>query len=280
MFAVTGLAALLVSDMAWADTDLALHAGQAPATAAGFPVHRCDGATGGGPYSGQDVWSFVLPDRTHRFVAVTASFDTNGDSAADTMLSTSASGGIEDGGDTSKAWIVAPAGATLLTATAVATGTTPPSPDFFNIMRTCPAEAAPSPSPPALSSPSAAATPDAAAGAAAGTASNAGADSGREPRLPSAPSSQGAVVGSGSSGTAGAGISTGSLPGDAQNAGGSGGIGPGSLVLGVGALLGSVAGAGALMMFRQRRNLPRRPRRAGRHHRITDSAEGRAYPVP
>src|SRR5262245_28971893 len=127
--AVAGLAALLVNGTAWGDGSAALRSGQAPSTAAGFPAHSCDEDSGGGPYRDHDVWSFVLPNSTRQFIAVTASFDINGDSVADTAISAPAAGGIDDSKSTSKAWIVAPAAATLLNASAVTTGTTSTNPD-------------------------------------------------------------------------------------------------------------------------------------------------------
>jgi hypothetical protein len=152
--ALAAASTLLIGAPAWADAGAVLRSGQAPATAAGFSAHSCDAAFGGGPFAGTDVWSFVLPDTTRQFVTLTAMFDTNRDGSVDATLSTPASGGIRDAGGTSKGWIVAPAGATLLGATATVTGTQASPSTPFNLDRTCPA-AAPSASPSASASPKA-----------------------------------------------------------------------------------------------------------------------------
>jgi hypothetical protein len=137
--AVAGLGALVMSGTAWGDSGAALQAGQAPTTAAGFAPHVCD--VGGGPYAGQDVWAFALPDSTRQFVSVTAGFDTNGDSVADTTLTAPAAGGING----NSAWILAPGAAVLLDANATVTGTA--GSVIFHLSRTCPAGVAASPSP-------------------------------------------------------------------------------------------------------------------------------------
>jgi hypothetical protein len=268
---VTGLAALLVSGTAWGDVNAPLHSGQAPMTAVGFPTHICDGSFGGGPYAGQDVWSFVLPDGDRQFVSMTASFDTNGDRIADTTLSAAAAGGIDDRTGTSKAWIIAPAGATLLDASAVATGTTPPDPDFFNIARTCPAISPPLPSLRASQSLSATGGANPGAGDSAGVGTGAGMS--LESLSPSASSGHDAMGSPGPSETPSVSAGTGPDPNGAPNTGtgpdpngapdtDSGDILSGSnVVLGAGALLGSVACAGVLMMMRQRRNPSHRLKR-------------------
>jgi len=120
--AMVGLGTLLASAAAWADADVTLRSGQAPTTAVAFPTHTCDEDLDRGPYPGDDVWSFVLPDSARQFVTLTTAFDTDGDSVEDITLSTPAAGEVEEGSGTSKAWIVAPAGATLLGASAVVTG--------------------------------------------------------------------------------------------------------------------------------------------------------------
>ncbi|WP_027344541.1 hypothetical protein [Hamadaea tsunoensis] len=155
----TGLGALLLGMPAWANTAAALRAGQAPTTAATFATHDCERDRGGGPYAAQDVWSFVLPDRSRRFVSLTASLDTNRDGSPDTTPAATVTGGGEEDSGTSKAWFVAPAGAVLLGASAVVSGSASPG-VTFNIAATCPALASPSASPspaPPSSTPSAAA---------------------------------------------------------------------------------------------------------------------------
>jgi hypothetical protein len=254
---VTGLAAVLVSGAAWGDANVPLRSGQAPMTAVGFPTHICDGSFGGGPYPDLDVWSFVLPDSDRQFVSMTASFDTNGDHIADTTLSAPAAGGIDDRTGTSKAWIITPAGATLLSASAVATGTTPPHPNFFNIARTCPANRPPSPSPRASQSPLA----NGGAGPSAGD--SAGAGMSLESLSPSASSGQSTVGSPGPSETPGANTGTGPDPNGAPNTDGGDILSGSNVVLGAGALLGSVACVGVLMMIRQRRNPSHRLKRVG-----------------
>jgi hypothetical protein len=257
---VTGLAALLVSGTAWGDANVLLHSGQAPMTAVGFPTHICDGSFGGGPYTGQDVWSFVLPDNDRQFVSMTASFDTNGDRIADTTLSAPAAGGIDRTG-TSKAWIIAPAGTTLLNASAVVTGTTSPDPNFFNIARTCPANWPPSPSPGPSQSPLA--TGGASPSASDSAGGSGGAGMSLESLSPSASSGQGIMGSPGPDPNGAPNTGTGPDPNGASNTD-SGDILSGSnIVLGAGALLGSVACVGALMMIRQRRNLSGWLRRVG-----------------
>jgi hypothetical protein len=269
---VTGLAAVLVSGAAWGDANVPLRSGQAPMTAVGFPTHICDGSFGGGPYPDLDVWSFVLPDSDRQFVSMTASFDTNGDHIADTTLSAPAAGGIDGRTGTSKAWIIATAGATLLNASAVVTGTTPPHPNSFNIARTCSANWPPSPSPGASQSPSATGGASQSTGDSAGTGGGAGMGTGwgtgmsLESLSPSTWSGQGTMGSPGPGETPGASAGTGPNPNGAPNTGtgsdlngapntDSGDILSGSkVVLGAGALLGSVACVGALMMLRQRRN--------------------------
>ncbi len=146
--AVAGLGALVTSGTAWAATNAVLRSGQAPTTAAAFSAHQCDANFGGGPYADQDVWTFVLPSHSRDFLSLTASFDTTGDGTADVTVSTASAGGIRDDNGSSKAWIPAPAGAKLLSASAVVTGAETDGPSSFNISRTCPAvAAAPSPSP-------------------------------------------------------------------------------------------------------------------------------------
>jgi len=269
--ALAGLGTLLVSTPAWADADATLRTGQAPTTAVAFSAHGCDEDLGGGPYPDDDVWAFVLPDRDREFVTVTAAFDTDGDSIGDTSLSTPISGGIDDGNGTSKAWIVAPAGATLVGASAVVTGAPASQSSSFNIHRTCPAMAAPPPSPPASSgptSPGASASPrssaipialpgtgprrDAAGGTNAGSVAL------------GVPPSESATSGPAPDGTPVASTSAGSELMAAPASGGAAGFR--RLVLAACAVLASTGCAAVLVLIWRRRTRPDRLRRGGRHH--------------
>jgi hypothetical protein len=136
-------AALGISGPAWAVSTININPGNVPTTAAGFPTHECDANFGGGPFPGQDVWVFVLPgnhDTSGDFVSLTADFNGNG---SITITAASNPGNFSNGGpDTSKAFIITPAGFTLTGGSAVITGTA----DFFNLTHTCPASGSPSPS--------------------------------------------------------------------------------------------------------------------------------------
>lgn len=157
--ALISLGTLAAAGSAWADAAAQLGSGQAPTTAIAFPVKGCDGSLGGGPRTDSDVWTFVLPDSIRQFVSLSAAFDTDGDGGSDVTLSIPASGGVGTGATRTKAWIVAPAGATLLGANGVTTGS-PVSGQQFAIDRTCPAvPASATPQPSARPSPSRSASP-------------------------------------------------------------------------------------------------------------------------
>jgi LPXTG-motif cell wall-anchored protein len=140
--------------LALADSTIDINSGNVPTTAAGYANHECNTDQGGGPYADKDVWVFVLPGNhasSGEFVSVTANFDTNADSVPDTVLHIDADGGgfLNTGPAASKAFIATATGWTLISASAVITG----SADFFNLTHTCPAgtkttgSATPSPSP-------------------------------------------------------------------------------------------------------------------------------------
>lgn len=243
-------AVVFAAGPAWADTVIPLHAGQAPTTATGFSAHMCEANFGGGPYATQDVWVFVLPDNASMrdFVSVTANFSTG-------TLSAPANGGISDDNGTSKAWILAPAGATLLSASAVVTGSADPS-LFFNITHTCPATgASPSPSTSLLGSPPASPSPSPSFPSPSPFGGGGGSPS---PSSSLSPSSRG---GGGSGGSPSAGSSTspngstGPQPSGAPNTGGGGTQTTANVILGGGALLGSLAAGGILFALRRRRNV-------------------------
>ncbi|MFI6227793.1 hypothetical protein ACIBCR_10825 [Micromonospora echinospora] len=116
---------------------------------------ECSPGLGGGPYVGQDVWVFNLPgdpQLTGVFESVTATFDTpNGPL---TVTIPDDGGAIVNNMGTSKAWIILPAGYTLLDATAVISG----SADFFVLTHTC-AALQPTPTPTPTGQPTPTATP-------------------------------------------------------------------------------------------------------------------------
>jgi hypothetical protein len=141
-------AMLMAASAVHLDSSVNINPGNVTTTAAAFKNHEC--SQGGGPYADKDVWVFVLPGNTDTsgdFVSVTAKFDTNNDGNFDTTLVIPTDGGgiINGGGGnaTSKAYIATAAGWTLITASAIITGTA----DFFNLTHTCPAGTSTSPSP-------------------------------------------------------------------------------------------------------------------------------------
>jgi hypothetical protein len=142
--ATVTVAVLTIGSPAWADSKININPGNVPTTAAGYGTHACDPNQGGGPYPGKDVWVFVLPgnhNATGDFISVTADFGTHG---TITITTAANAGNFANGGPaTSKAWIVTPAGWTLVGATAEISGTA----RFFNLTHTCPASASPGPSP-------------------------------------------------------------------------------------------------------------------------------------
>lgn len=142
-----GIAVLSAAGPASANSTISINPGNivkpggTPATGS-----QCD--IGNGPYTDKDVWVFVLPGpEAGLFVSVTASFDTNGDGAADLDVTfptgSYPSGFVQDNPQAPKAWIATPAGWTLKGATAVITGEA----DKFNLTHTCAAGTKPSMSP-------------------------------------------------------------------------------------------------------------------------------------
>ena len=222
--------ALAVGSPAWADTTININPGNVPTTAAGFDSHSCDPNQGGGPFTGQDVWVFVLPGNhsgSGDFVSVVADFGANG---TVTITSSADPGNFSNGGPaTSKAWVVTPAGWTLTGASAVITGTA----DFFVLTHTCPAMSSPSPSP--SGSPSTSPSPS-------GSPS-------------SSPSSSVSPSGSTSTSTSpGSSESTGVTPSGGVKAGGGDGTSPAGLAWGLAALSLATGGGVALLIARRRRD--------------------------
>ncbi|MCW3842746.1 DUF11 domain-containing protein [Micromonospora yasonensis] len=129
-------ALLLVSGSpALAVSTISINPGNVPTTAAGFDDHECDADLGGGPFTNQDVWVFVLPDRATSgvFQSLTLTFSTPGGTVTETIPGPN-SAIVNNLGD-SKAWIRTTAGWTLTGGIAVISGTA----RFFDLTHTCPA---------------------------------------------------------------------------------------------------------------------------------------------
>lgn len=221
-----GVAALAFGSPAWANSTISINPGNVPTTAAGFDTHECDANFGGGPFPNQDVWVFVLPGNhstSGDFVSLTANFGANG---TVTITAAANPGNFSNGGPaTSKAFIVTPAGFTLVGATAEITGTA----DFFNLTHTCPASGSPSPSP--SMSKSASPSPSMSKSA--------------------SPSPSASVSPSRSISPTPAASAT--VPSGPARTGGGGGRPDGSLVWGLGALTTAAGGGMALVWARRRR---------------------------
>ena len=151
--------ALAIGSPAWADNStININSGNVPTTAADYnkAEQKCSANQGGGPSAGSDVWVFVLPGEhatSGDFVSVTADFGANG---TKTITSAADPDNFSNGGpDTAKAWIVAPAGWTLVGATAEITGTA----ESFNLTHTCPASGTATPTPTPSHDPTATPTP-------------------------------------------------------------------------------------------------------------------------
>ena len=139
---------------AWAVGTIPINPGNVPTTAADFPTHECSANLGGGPFPGQDVWVFVLPQPNQhgQFTALHLTFTTpNGVETRD-IPADQPSAIVNDMG-TSKAWIRTPAGWTLTGGTADITGT-PDANSRFNLTQTCPASSTTSPTASPTASPS------------------------------------------------------------------------------------------------------------------------------
>jgi LPXTG-motif cell wall-anchored protein len=140
LFATVAAASPALADV----TGVPINPGNIPTTAKAFhpETQECSSELGGGPFPGDDVWVFNLPDQSRDFVSITAEFAT--DHGPVTVL---IDPGKSDGDDivrqgTSKAWVKTTAGWTLTGATAVVTGD--PVGDHgkpleFVLTHTCPA---------------------------------------------------------------------------------------------------------------------------------------------
>ncbi|NLU77143.1 hypothetical protein HCA58_01795 [Micromonospora sp. HNM0581] len=132
------------------DTSININPGNVPTTAADFE-QECDPNLGGGPYPNRDVWVFNLPSVQRDFVSVTATFSVPNDGMVDVTIPDAEDSAIVRIG-TSKAWVILPAGWTLITATAVVTGDPDPGLQFV-LTHTCAASASPTPTPTPTGSP-------------------------------------------------------------------------------------------------------------------------------
>jgi hypothetical protein len=154
--AVAGAAAavLLSGGTAAASTTLPLHAAHRNTTAATFATHSCDQIPPALRGGASDGFVFVLPANDANFVSLALSFRDTGGATVTVAVPNPADAypdGITTNG-TSKAWVVVPAGWTLLDGTAVVdNGAT--KADDFNLTHTC-AGTGPSASPSPSKSPS------------------------------------------------------------------------------------------------------------------------------
>jgi hypothetical protein len=143
-----------VAGAASAATVVPLHDAHRNTTAAGFGTHSCAQIPGNGTSPGTDGWVFVLPKNDADFVSLSLQFRTTG-GATTTVTIPNAGDPYPDGIATngaSKAWIVLPAGWTLLDGSAVVSNDTKAT--FFNLTHTCPGGPGPSSSTSPSKSPS------------------------------------------------------------------------------------------------------------------------------
>ncbi|MGI5238530.1 LPXTG cell wall anchor domain-containing protein [Dactylosporangium sp. CA-139066] len=157
--AAAATAVLLFGGTAAASATLPLHSAHRNTTAAGFSSHSCDQIPSALRGGSSDGFVFVLPGNDAKFVSLALSFrDTGGTTVAIAVPDSTDAypDGITTNG-TSKAWVVVPAGWTLLNGTAVVDNTATKAKDF-NLTHTCvgtPASTSPSASVSPSTSPSA-----------------------------------------------------------------------------------------------------------------------------
>jgi len=132
---------LAVAAPASAAGTIPINPGNVPTTAAGFATQECDPNLGGGPFPGEDVWVFVLPQPQDlgQFVSLHLNFSTPNGAVTRAIPPDPTSAIVNDQG-TSKAWIRTPAGWTLTNGSTTANITGNPEPgDTFNLTHPCPA---------------------------------------------------------------------------------------------------------------------------------------------
>jgi LPXTG-motif cell wall-anchored protein len=159
-FGAASACVLLVAGTASAAVVVPLHDAHRDTTAAGFENHSCAQIPGDAAVPGKDGWIFVLPANDADFVSLILQFRTAAGTTTTVTIPNAADqypDGITSNG-TSKAWVLLPAGWTLLDGSAVVSGETKAA--FFNLTHTCPGtpSASPSPSVPPSASQSASAS--------------------------------------------------------------------------------------------------------------------------
>jgi hypothetical protein len=137
--------AALIGSLAFASpaqaqaTTIPINDGNVPTTAEDFDTISCDNIPPGEIADDEDGWVFVLPESAGaegNFISVTATFkDEDGN---EHELNTDEHGGIVSGSGDNKAYIISPAGWTLVDATAEVEN--PDEDAFFNLTHTCPGE--------------------------------------------------------------------------------------------------------------------------------------------
>ncbi|MEU7874643.1 hypothetical protein [Dactylosporangium sp. NPDC049140] len=151
------LAAVLAAGPAAASTTLPLHTAHRNTTAAAFGTHSCDQIPAANRGAGSDGFVFVLPANGAKFLTLTLAFRTTGGDEV-TVSMPDPSDAYPDGittNSTSKAWVVAPSGWTLLDGSATVDHDNTKA-DDFNLTHTCAgAGSSPSPSTSPSTSPSA-----------------------------------------------------------------------------------------------------------------------------
>ncbi|MDN3240589.1 hypothetical protein [Glycomyces tritici] len=130
-----------------AEVTIPINDGNVPTTAGNAGTISCDNIPPGDIGDDQDGWVFVLPESAGaegNFISVTATFeDENGD---EQVYTTGANGGIVSGSGDNKAYIITPAGWTLVNAEAQVTD--PDEGAFFNLTHACPGKPGDSPTTP------------------------------------------------------------------------------------------------------------------------------------
>jgi len=133
------LAALAAPAPANADALTQIQLRQSGVLAAGYDSQSCDQIPGGQPLTNRDGWVFVLPGNKGEFVSLDLVYQRPNGSLRYVHVSNPADAypdGILAGPGTSKAYVVTPEGWTLVSGTAMITGSTPR--DLFNLTHVCP----------------------------------------------------------------------------------------------------------------------------------------------
>lgn len=130
-----------------AEVTIPINDGNVPTKAGGAGTISCDNIPADDIGGDQDGWVFVLPASAGaegNFISVTATFeDENGD---EQVYTTGANGGIVSGSGDNKAYIITPAGWTLIDAEAQVTD--PDDGAFFNLTHACPGKPGDAPTTP------------------------------------------------------------------------------------------------------------------------------------